>query len=189
MYKRQRFGLSDHAESLVSVCLLWSSTQFTTEKKFSVRWVNIFKHPSPLLPSAGRGFGPTEGAAQCPHDSGAASGIFVHLFQGSSWTLGALKTWNTYTMSFHSLPELGCPLMPFVSRAQTRRWHPSPSPWSNHGKSFWVIIPFPVYLYLHVCRKIYLMTRAVLHNCIWANHCILCSWMVTVQAMLILCIL
>lgn len=41
------------------------------------------------------GFGPTEGAAECPHDSGVASGIFANIISSISSTLhlrvGALK--------------------------------------------------------------------------------------------------
>jgi len=49
--------------------------QMKIPKKFSVKWVD-------LLSSAGRSFGSIERVAQCPHDSGTASGIFAHLFSG-----------------------------------------------------------------------------------------------------------
>lgn len=78
--------------------------------------------PSPFPPYAGWGFGPIEGAAQCPHDSRAASGILGHFFLRLIVDTGsAIALKLTDTRSLHSRPELVCLLMPSASRAQMRR--------------------------------------------------------------------
>lgn len=46
----------------------------------------------PPLYSAGWSFGSLEGAAQYPHDSGAAAGIIAHMFSGSVLDTGSAET-------------------------------------------------------------------------------------------------
>lgn len=53
----------------------------------------------------------------------------------------ALSTLDlTDSVFLHSRPELACLSTPFANRAPMKKWRPSPSHWSNHGRSFWVII-------------------------------------------------
>lgn len=82
--------MSDYGDAVVIVCLLWSislqlrkgsvwdgSTCIQDYKNF----INLLYMPVLPSPSAGWGFRPTKGAAQRPHDSGAASGNFARSSQ------------------------------------------------------------------------------------------------------------
>lgn len=69
------------------------------------RWIICIKTLLSVLLSAGRGFGLTEGAAQRPHDSGAASGTFAHL----------LSRFIIDTCSAHTL-KLWCNVFPQSTR-------------------------------------------------------------------------
>lgn len=127
-----------------------------------------------ILPlySAGWSFGSLEGAAQYPHDSGAAAGILVMCSLALSWTQAARNPDALTQCLFHSLPESGCPLMPSVNKAQMRRLHLLQNPWSSHGRSFWVIIIFVLCLlqavqncFYKVLGDIFCMSKAVRHAC------------------------
>lgn len=91
--------------------------------------------------------GPTEGVTECPHDSGAASGTSsFHSEAGRTWCLE-----HSDEMYLRSQPESECLSTPSASRAQTKKWHHSPSPWSSHGKNYWVIIKFCLFKTATAC--------------------------------------